>query len=194
MAEATESITTVLKNEGGYAYAYGKSGETYMGIDRLHQPGWPGWKIIDQYKRTVGPVGAKQVIKDERLFKLVFKFYHDLFWPASKAGLLSNQQLANMYFDFYFHKPAIAQAALIKAANKNNFSDAVKFANVWPAYVYQRLFKLRILHYNNQWMNGEGKNRIYYKPGKSGSQAGVLARANRYPAFIRDQNFISVFK
>lgn len=193
MAEATEPITTVLKNEGGYAYAYGKSGETYMGIDRLHQPGWPGWKIIDKYKATVGPIGAKQVLKNEQLFQLVYRFYYDKFWPVSKAGLLSNQQLANMYFDFYFHKPAIAQAALKAAAKKESLTEAIAYANEWPEYVYSKLYNYRILHYTNQWMNGSGKNRIYYKPGKGGSQAGVLARAKRFPAFINNQPFVSVF-
>lgn len=193
MASETQPINQVLENEGGYAYAYGASGETYMGIDRLHHPAWPGWKLIDRYKSTVGPIRPKQVIKDEALYQLVFDFYYKKFWPSSKAGLLKNQQLANMYFDFYFHKPAIAQAALKAAAQKLNLMEAIKLANAFPVYVYAQLFKLRVLHYKNQWMNGEGRNRIYYKPGKNGSQAGVLNRAYRYPPTITDKNFISVF-
>ena len=196
MADALEPITTVLKNEGGYARAFGKSGETYMGIDRLHHPGWAGWKIIDQHKATVGPIGPKQVLKNEELFKLVYAFYYQKFWPVSKAALLTNQQLANMYFDFYFHKPAIAQAALKTASSKKTLADAIAYANQWPEFVYAKFYNLRISHYSNNWMNGSGKNRIFYKPGKSGSQAGVMARAKRFPAFINNQplqNFVSVF-
>ncbi len=185
MAEATEPIKISLQNEGGYAAAYGTSGETYMGIDRKQHPKWTGWPLIDVYKRSVGPVGEKKVIKDDRLFKLVFDFYYTKFWPSSQAGKLTNQQLANMYFDFYFHKPSIAQAALMKAANKTNFQEAIKVANVYPASVYENLFKLRILHYSNKWMNG--KTSTYVK-----SKAGVLARAKRFAATINTQNFVSV--
>lgn len=193
MADETVPINEVIKNEGGYAAPFGKSGETYMGIDRLHQPSWPGWVIIDNHKITVGPISNKTVLNNSRLYQLVFNFYKNKFWPASKAGLLKNQPLANMYFDFYFHKPAIAVAALKKASGKTSLGDAIAHTNKWPEHTYSEFFKLRVLHYKNLWMNGSGRSRIYYKPGRTGSQAGVLRRAYRYPKSIDDsQNFVSV--
>ncbi len=181
MAAPTTAIAKSLVHEGGYAPAFGVSGETYKGIDRKHQPGWAGWRIVDSVKRTKG-LRKYDVINNAELDRLVTDFYYKNFWPKSKAGLIKNDVLANNYFDFYFHKPAIAEAALMAAAGKRNIYDAINVANTSPADVYAKFYDFRIAHYKNQWMNGSGKNRIYYSP--TGTQKTQLRRAQSYPDSI----------
>lgn len=183
MASAAVPIQKSLVHEGGYDPGFSVNGETYKGIDRLQQPTWPGWKIIDAYKRQKG-LKKYAVIKDARLDALVLDFYKNKFWSVSRSGELSNQQFAENYFDFYFHKPAVAVAALKAAAGVSSLTEAITAANDNPAEVYKNFFALRIKHYSNQWMNGSGKNRIYYKPGKGGTQDTQLRRARSYPATL----------
>ena len=183
MASAAEPIKKSLINEGGYVPAFNVNGETYKGIDRKQQPNWPGWKIIDQYKRQRA-IPKYAVLKNAVLDNLVLDFYNKNFWPKSKAGFLSNQAFAENYFDFYFHKPAIAVAALLEASGTGTLADAIYYANQNPTETYSKFYNLRVAHYNNNWMNGSGKNRIYYKPGKGGTQATQLRRAKSYPATL----------
>lgn len=51
----------ILAMEGGYVNdPNDRGGETYKGVARNANPGWPGWKIIDQLKRR-GFVTAAQI-------------------------------------------------------------------------------------------------------------------------------------
>jgi len=44
---------TLIKYEGYYAnIPTDKGGETYMGVSRVYNPTWAGWKIVDAYKNN----------------------------------------------------------------------------------------------------------------------------------------------
>ncbi len=189
MASSAVPIKKSIVHEGSYAPAFGVNGETYKGIDRRQQPGWPGWKIIDEYKKKRFSIPKYSILKNVQLDNQVIDFYTKNFWPKSKAGLLNNQTFAENYFDFYFHKPAIAVAAIKAAAGKNDLESAITTVNANPEETYTKFYNLRLAHYNNSWMNGSGKNKIYYKPGKNGTQATQLRRAKSYPEKLAKQSF-----
>lgn len=54
-----QAASTLKKIEGGYcpgglSCGSSTSGETYRGIDRIQQPMWTGWKLIDEFKKKHG--------------------------------------------------------------------------------------------------------------------------------------------
>lgn len=170
--------------EGGYSPGFTGSGETYAGIDRTYgSPNWPGWKIIDRIPNKY----PKQVFNNPQLDKLVENYYAGR-WAGSGIAAIKEQTLANMLWDFYFHKPAIAIAAANTTAlqldeeattSSNKLTDDVlQLMNDKPQEMYSGIYKLRIRHYNNTWMNRIGKTLIKYTTTKKG----LLARARKFPA------------
>lgn len=181
MANKTAAILLTAQNEGGYAPAFGKSGETYGGVDRLHQPGWAGWAVVDSSRKVKGafiPAANPYLIS-----------FYDKFWKSSGAAGINNQALANFYFDFFFHKPAIAVAFMndiaapyVRNTNTYTLSPAViKFINNNENAVYAALWQKRYNHYNSSEMpvSYNGK-KINYKKSKTG----LLRRVNKYAKSI----------
>ncbi len=111
MALFVPVLKTILKNEGGYAHDPKDSGgETWQGIARNINPGWEGWKIIDEIKKN-NPVFAKAAISgrpanlDKLLFKntvlpgLVYDLYKINYWDVNNLDHLRDQQLAENVAD-----------------------------------------------------------------------------------------------
>ena len=192
MADFNISREFTKTNEGGYNRATFGSGETYKGIDRLKggpaAKNWQGWKIIDAWKSKYGIPKEESTLPIPELDILVNKFYKDNVWNKSGTQFINNQQLANFYYDFYFHKPAIAVAAMNDICkqlnpniivNSNTVSTAVvNIVNALPGVVYSSLYKLRVLHYNNKYLND--RFRIKYKS----AQKGLLARVAKFPSTL----------
>ena len=107
MADFEIAYPKTSGNEGYYvsqdfwrSHGNNSSGETYMGVDRIQNPNWAGWDIIDQYKATNGtppynfrfPVelGLEDLVKDEAKQK---------YWDAIKGDQIQNQDIAQMVFE-----------------------------------------------------------------------------------------------
>lgn len=185
MASFNIARSVVKNNEGGYSPGFKGSGETYKGIDRKYgAPYWPGWKILDRIPNKK----EHDVFNNAALEHLVEEFYLNKMWRPSRAGDIQDQQLATMFYDFYFHKPAIAVAAANAAAlqinseavtSGNRLTDEViRIINTSPSDAYRTIYNLRIQHYQNKWMNKIGKTNIRYTT----TQEGLLNRAMRFAA------------
>lgn len=192
MAVKNIAVLKTAQHEGGYALPYGTSGETYCGIDRLHAPSWAGWKIIDRIKNTTGIKPYQFVKGNAELDKHVVDFYQK-FWVASNAEKIKNTELANFYFDFYFHKPAIAVAFLNQAAeaiagklsfSKGSVSAAVtNVINANTNEIYSKLYQFRLAHYSK----GLHPEVQYYAGDKLKyikSRNGLVNRTKTYPETI----------
>jgi hypothetical protein len=199
MAIKSIAILKTAENEGGYAKPYGNSGETYAGVDRLHVPNWPGWKIIDAYKATKG-LRQYQFIKNDVQLDTYVQLAYQKYWDSSRAELIKNTELANFYFDFYFHKPAIAVGFANEIAralnttvvtNKSFLTNEVAYViNANAVEVYGKLYKMRMSHYSIGLhpQNYTGEKLKYIK-----SKNGLITRVKKYPATIAEKKKFSGF-
>lgn len=126
MANFNITYNNTLTHEGGYvspevANKIGDSGgETYKGIARNPNPSWPGWKIIDEYKRGnsawytysgVRYFGLKHgsYIPSKELDALHAKYIKTNFWDVNRLDEVKNQSLAQFLFDIgYGSGPGVA--------------------------------------------------------------------------------------
>lgn len=95
MAAFNPAVEIQLAKEAGWtAGANDPGGETYLGIARNYNPNFPGWKILDKIP------GKKEGQRFDipELEQDVKKYYLDKYWTPSKASLIQNQSLANLYF------------------------------------------------------------------------------------------------
>ena len=77
-----------------------KSGETYMGIDRIQNPGWAGWAIIDRYKATNGPIAYNtQLPQSLGLEALVKEYAKENYWDTIQGDQIQDQDVANMIYE-----------------------------------------------------------------------------------------------
>lgn len=114
MALLAPAYNIVDRNEGGYVNnPNDPGGETYRGISRKSFPNWEGWTVIDFYKSAYGaiPTNAKiSTIYPPGAYvdtHLVPDFYAWL-WNQSRAGEIVDQNVANIYFDFFvLHSQAV---------------------------------------------------------------------------------------
>ena len=101
MADFVKYYRHLRQYEGGLANVKGDSGGyTYAGISRNNWPDWPGWNIIDQYKKS-GTLSNKTLAKDTELQKLHAAFFLTEYWNAAgmnKAPGLDDD-LAAAYMD-----------------------------------------------------------------------------------------------
>jgi lysozyme family protein len=99
MADFSQAIGRVLKNEGGYSNVLGDNGgETYRGITRKNFPNWSGWTAVDFTKRTTGLVD-EQIIHNSDLEKEVEDFYKKNFWDENRLGEVKDQDIAGKLLD-----------------------------------------------------------------------------------------------
>lgn len=84
--------------EGGYAnIPQDRGGETYRGIARKYHWRWPGWAIIDDWKRTGR---SMDYLRENRaLEKMVEAFYKEHFWDTLRLDEVERQDLAEELFD-----------------------------------------------------------------------------------------------
>ena len=186
------AYSIILKNEGGYNVATTGAGETYMGVDRREGRNgatWAGWQIIDAVKARGVKLGEEDYIQNVQLEELVKKYWYENYWLYANFHMISNKQLANMMFDFYAHKPAILLCAVrFIRLNKVEVKDIIlnlddiKAINAEPSKFYERIFNLRIAHYNNAFANNFKNTRLRY----IGTQKGVLRRANSFSPTLTD--------
>lgn len=81
---------TIGKIEGGYSdNPNDAGGETYKGISRVYWPGWPGWRIVDEIKRTTLRKDYDIILgQNEELQQMTKAFYKQMFWDIFQGDAL----------------------------------------------------------------------------------------------------------
>lgn len=176
MADFLPAHKLTISYEGGYGLLKGdKGGETYMGISRVYNPNFPGWAIIDKYKKQYGgkiPHNTR-FSKDVQLETMVKDYYLVNYWNAkAKGGLIKNQETANLVYDMVVNHgqgARVVNEAINTAMNRNTVkvtnqitSDTLNWLNsntekIYPFILSQREKYVRSLDdfdkFGNGWIN-----------------------------------------
>lgn len=107
----TEGFFARLANDTG--------GMTFMGIARNYHPNWRGWTIIDSIVSNISHQTDRQisqVLKNNGSLRQAVNDFYRPWWNRIGAGDLS-QDLADLYMDFYLHKPAPAVRIMQQVLN-----------------------------------------------------------------------------
>lgn len=110
------ALAFVLMIEGGWSdRPSDRGGETFRGVSRKHWPNWPGWKLVDLWKKTSGR--WDDIRDDIDVNALVADFYYDNFWVAGQCALLP-PPLGFAHFDALVnHRPKGAGRILQRAVH-----------------------------------------------------------------------------
>lgn len=88
--------------EGGYSDdPVDRGGESYKGISRRWHPNWPGWVLIDGYKKKNPDKIPSILYKDSVLNQLTRAFYKDHYWTKPHFNKVDNisPDIAERLFD-----------------------------------------------------------------------------------------------
>ena len=111
--QKTEGYFARLKNDTG--------GMTYQGIARNFHPNWDGWPIIDFQLITNPRITDSQlstILKANTYLESLVDDFYIVLWNRIGAGVLS-QDLADLYMDWYIHKPADSVRAMQRLLNSS---------------------------------------------------------------------------
>jgi lysozyme family protein len=98
MADFDKALVPVLGHEGGYVNdPDDMGGETYKGVARRFNGGWPGWRRIDPAKRQRG--FPQRLERDDVLQGQVRAFYKQHYWDKFQGDAIVNQDVAEELFD-----------------------------------------------------------------------------------------------
>lgn len=101
MADFIAAYEKTIVNEGGYklhTVAGDTGGQTYAGISRKANPGWIGWRKIDN--------GTEPSAGDVR------SLYRDKYWMPLRLDEITSQDVAESIFDFGVNAGATVAAKL----------------------------------------------------------------------------------
>ena len=100
MANFNDAYALTAKVEGGYAdNPADNGGETFKGISRKFNPGWSGWRLIDQIKSQRPQNLNATLEQDQDLSASILAFYKVNYWDVNNTGEINDQQIANQVFD-----------------------------------------------------------------------------------------------
>lgn len=110
MADFTTAYNKYIQpNEGYFANLEGENSITYGGINRMYNPSWEGWSIVDAYINAKG--GVHNMKNNERIKAAdpyVTKFFENL-WNSKNLSGIKSQDVANITFDWIVNSdPATA--------------------------------------------------------------------------------------
>tara|TARA_R110002050_G_scaffold265465_2_gene406590 strand:+ start:23187 stop:23852 length:666 start_codon:yes stop_codon:yes gene_type:complete len=118
-----QAFKTIKQKTEGYLarLANDTGGLTYQGIAKNFHPNWAGWPIVD-FQISMNPNASDSALsailkQNTYLESLVDSFYLQL-WQRIGASALS-QDLANIYMDYYIHKPADAVRTMQEVLNRS---------------------------------------------------------------------------
>lgn len=198
MAQFEPAYKIINRNEGGYInHPNDTGGETYRGIARNIFPNWVGWTTIDFYKFNYGTIPTNALISTLYPIaswvdtELVPDFYRGL-WAKSRAGEITDQQVANIYFDFYvLHSEAVK--AMQEALNQLGYQVSIDNAIGSQTIGAINAANPKKLH------DAYKARRAYYHSLRSNSEFydGWIARNNKFPtlttnAGVMGKNFLIV--
>ena len=102
MADFKRAYDLTTRIEGGYVNDPDDTGgETYKGISRKNFPGWQGWEVIDEAKRSKLSVALlnDHLNDNPGLQSFVESFYKKEFWDVLNLDNFVNQYIAGEMFD-----------------------------------------------------------------------------------------------
>lgn len=107
MADFDKAFPKIASFEGYYvsqewerAHGDQHSGETYMGVDRIANPTWTGWAIIDKYKAQHGtPAWNFRFPQELGLEDLVKQYAKTQYWDVIHGDDIQNQDVAEMVLE-----------------------------------------------------------------------------------------------
>ena len=170
MADFKPAYLRTLVWESGYGIIPGDDGgETYMGISRKYNQQFPGWAIIDKYKKEAGGKikHNTRFKKDTVLEEMVYNFYLLEYWSRKARGNeIKNQQVAELVYDMVVNHGAGARVinsglmslgATIQMVISNGkkkpvnkiTNDSLNYMNAMPAQAYAAIWKARDLYYKS---------------------------------------------
>ena len=94
MADFEVSFGITCKNEGGYTL---DPHETWMGIDRVEEPGWHGWPIVDAMKGQAD--FPRCLAANSDLLQSVKEFFRANYWAPIRGDEISDQGVADKLYD-----------------------------------------------------------------------------------------------
>ncbi len=110
MADFSIAYPLTIANEGGYGID-NNGAEVYRGINRLFNPTWQGWNVIDAIKKNYA---YKNNWTDARADAYVQPYVKQNYWQPIQADKILNQPFANLLFDFFYESGANAVKELQK--------------------------------------------------------------------------------
>jgi lysozyme family protein len=126
--------------EGGYANAAAdRGGETYKGVSRTWNPGWEGWKIVDQLRREPG--FPKNLDNHAGLAQMVAAFYAANHFDIHRLTELNDQNAAWEVFDISVNMGATVAAEIAQRAinlmndNQRLWKDVSVDGKIGPATI-----------------------------------------------------------
>lgn len=201
MADFIPAYLLTISYEGGYGLLKGdKGGETYMGISRVYNPNFPGWAIIDNYKKKYSNGKIPQntrFSKDAQLETMVRDYYLVNYWNAkAKGSQIKNQETANLVYDMVVNHgqgARVVNEAINTAMNRNTVtvtnkitSDTLHWLNsntekIYPFILQQREKYMRSLadfdKFGKGWINRLRKFPTSIKIAAAGGAALLLLTA-----------------
>ena len=94
MAEFGISFGKTCRNEGGHTL---EPHETWMGIDRVEEPEWHGWAIVDSMKKKDDFPHCLSL--NPELLQSVRDFFRTNFWQPIKGDEITDQGVADKLYD-----------------------------------------------------------------------------------------------
>ena len=144
------------------------SGETYMGVDRIQNPNWAGWAIIDQYKAAHGAIPYNTRLPlSLGLEPMVKAFTKAKFWDVFHGDKINSQGIANLICEMNYMSGSWGLQEVQKAINlliapKSIVVDG-GIGNVSLGYInslpvndlYAKIYTVREMWYESKLAQGD---------------------------------------
>ena len=120
MSAFDEAYRETGGHEGGYANdPDDPGGETVFGVSRKHHPTWPGWKLVDEHKRSSLNFKAR-IASDQRIIDLAKALFKSTYWDAVRGDELPENLAKELYDTAVNMGPPVAVKFLQDALNLLN--------------------------------------------------------------------------
>lgn len=171
MASFRAYLPHLMANEGGYCHRpTDPGGETYRGIARTQNPGWPGWATLDALKQQMGllhPVPQPYwhnlnvaLAANTALTNNIEAFYQANYWHPLLLDQVASQSVANQLADHGINAGIRRPAKMLQYLLNNEFGipllvDGIVGArtiaalnSVTPGLFYMRFVDMRRAFYS----------------------------------------------
>jgi lysozyme family protein len=122
-ADFKTAFAKTVSREGGYvspdyaAKVHDSGGETYMGIARNYNPGWPGWAIIDSIKAQ-RPIKYNEIIDNPQLTQMVYDAAKQKYWDVIHGDQINTQPIGELIFELFWMSGGLGIKQVQQALNQ----------------------------------------------------------------------------